>query len=173
MTKKSFILLAIFIVFSVDADCLAQEQRKVKLPGQTLVVIRTTQHIDAEQYKVGATVILDVAVDVKIDDQVLIASGTPVMAIMDQAQTEGMIGSGGEIALSIQSTTAVDGTVIALTGNWRAKGEEEVGGTVAVGLILCPLALLNEGEPAIIIGGAQMRAFTIGEYKILPKLPSS
>lgn len=173
MKKRNFILLIIFIVFSTDVVCFSQEQRKVKLPGQTMVVVRTTQHIDAEQYKVGSTVILDVAVDVKIDDQVLIASGTPVIAIMDQSETEGMIGSGGEIALSIQSTTAVDGTVIALTGNWRAKGEAEVGGTVAVGLILCPLALLNEGEPAIIIGGAQMRAFTIGEHKILPKLPSS
>jgi hypothetical protein len=173
MQKVVFILFSMFIVLSVDVDSFSQEQRKVKLPGQTLVVVRTTQAIDAEQYKVGSTVILDIAVDVKIDDQVLISAGTPVMAVMDQAETEGMVGSGGEIALSIQSTTAVDGTVVALTGNWRAKGEDEVGGTVAVGLILCPLALLNQGEPAIIIGGAQIRAFTIGEYKILPKLPSS
>ncbi len=169
MKKRALILLLVFMTHPVALDVFAQEQRKIKLPGQTLIVVRTTQHIDAELYKVGSTVILDVAVDVKIDDKVLIASGTPVMAVMDQAETEGMIGSGGEISLTMQSTTAVDGTVVALNGNWRAKGESEVGGTVAVGLILCPLALLNKGEPAIIIGGAQIRAFTIGEYKILPK----
>jgi len=173
MNKNGYLSLVAFLIFFFSTDCFAQEQRKIKLPGQTLVVVRTTQHIDAELYKVGSTIILDVAVDVKIDDQVLIAAGTPVIAIMDQAETEGMVGIGGEVSVSIQSTTAVDGTVVALNGNWRAKGESRVGGTVAVGLILCPLALLNSGEPGIIIGGAQTRVFTIGEYKILPKSPTS
>ena len=168
INRRYFILIA-FIVFTFGTDCFAQGQTKVKLPGQTLVVIRTAQAINAEIYKVGSTVVLEVAVDVKVDDQVLIAAGAPAVGVMDQAEEKGMIGQGGEISVSIQSANAVDGTVVALSGNWRAKGESEVGGTVAVGLILCPLALLNEGEPAIIIGGAQMRAFTIGEYKILPK----
>ena len=70
MKKGIIILFSMFIVLSVDVDSFSQEQRKVKLPGQTLVVVRTTQAIDAEQYKVGSTVILDIAVDVKIDDQV-------------------------------------------------------------------------------------------------------
>jgi hypothetical protein len=173
MRKSHHFLLIIFFIFILDVSNFAQGQDKVRLPGQTLVVIRTTQMIDAEKYKVGSTVVLDVAVDVKVGGQVLITAGTPVMAVMDQAKTEGMIGHGGEIAVTIQSTSAVDGTVVALNGSWRATGESEVGGTVAVGLILCPLALLNSGEPAVIIGGAQMRAFTIGEYEVQPKPPAS
>jgi len=169
MKKDFYTYLVISMVFFISSDCFAQEQRKLKLTSQTLVVVRTSQHIDAEQYKVGASVPLDVAVDVKVDDEVLISAGTPIMAVVDDAQTAGMVGQGGNISVSIQSTTAVDGTVIALSGNIRAKGESEVGGTVAVGLILCPLALLNTGEPGVIHGGQQMRAFTIGEYKILPR----
>ena len=169
MRRDFCFYLVMFMVLVFSSDCFAQEQRKIKLTSQTLVVIRTSQHIDAEQFKVGATVPLDVAVDVKVDDEILIAAGAPVMAVVDDAETEGMVGQGGEISVSIQSTTAVDGTVVALTGHLRAKGESEVGGTVAVGLILCPLALLNTGEPGVIHGGRQMRAFTIGEYKILPR----
>ena len=161
--------LVMFMVLVFSSDCFAQEQRKIKLTSQTLVVVKTSQHIDAEQFKVGTSVPLDVAADVKVDDEILIAAGAPVMAVVDNAETEGMVGQGGEISVAIQSTTAVDGTVVALTGNLRAKGESEVGGTVAVGLILCPLALLNTGEPGVIHGGTQMRAFTVGEYKILPR----
>lgn len=170
MLKRHYFLLVIVLVFAFNADCFAQEEGKVKLHEQTLVVVKTTQRIDAEHFKAGSTVMLEVAVDVKVGDQVLIASGTPVLSVMVQAEAEGMIGKGGEMALSVNSTNAVDGTVIPLRGYWRVTGEASVGGTVAAGLILCPLFLLGSGEPAIILKGAQMRVFTIGEYKILPKL---
>lgn len=169
MKNRCCLFLIAFVVFTFGTNSSTQAQSKIKLPPQTLVVVRTAQAIDAERYKLGSTIALEVAVDVKVDDYVLIAAGAPAIGVMDQAKGSGMVGQAGEIAVTVQSANAVDGTIVSISGNFRAMGEDEVGGTVAVGLILCPLALLNKGEPAIIIGGAQVRTFTIGEYKILPK----
>lgn len=48
-------------------------------------------------------------------------------------------------------------------------GDDETTGTVVVGVVLCPLALLNEGDKAEIAANAQIRAMTIATIKIQPK----
>ena len=55
---------------------------------------------------------------------------------------------------------------IPISGQFGYEGKSEVGSTVAVGLILCPLVLLNKGEPGTIPVGAQIRALTISETEI-------
>ncbi|MGE3741481.1 MAG: hypothetical protein AB7I59_18470 [Geminicoccaceae bacterium] len=109
---------------------------------------------------------LTVAQNVVINGQTVIAAGAPVVAIVDTAETEGMVGQAGKITISFQTVTAVDGTNVGLMGNFRSVGEDELGGTVAVGVILCPLALLNKGGAATVPAGAQARAITNGEYLI-------
>jgi hypothetical protein len=44
--------------------------------------------------------------------------------------------------------------------------KSEVAGTVVVSTLLCPLALLNEGDEAIIPAGTQIRAISIGEVVV-------
>ena len=77
-----------------------------------------------------------------------------------------MAGIAGKIVVSINSTVAVDGTNIALTGSFSNAAKSEVGATVAVGVILCPLALLNKGDDGIIAVGSQKRAMTIGSFEV-------
>lgn len=141
-------------------------QKVVKLPASTVVVVRTANALDSDKLKAGQTVILDVAVDVSIKGSVLIKAKTPAVGIVEDAESAGIVGQAGKLTVSVQSTTAVDGTTVALTGNFYSKGESKTGESVAVGVILCPLALLCKGEEGGIPAGAQARALTIGEYEI-------
>jgi len=141
-------------------------QKVVKLPASTVVVVKTQNALDGEKLKVGMTVVLIVAADVSVKGSVVIKANAAVVGMIEDAESAGMVGQGGKLTVSIQSTTAVDGTTVALTGSFYSKGDSKTGESVAVGVILCPLALLCKGDEGGIPAGAQTRALTIGEYEI-------
>lgn len=161
--KRSLYILVLFIII-VSPDFFAQ--RKVKLSSGSLVVVKTMETYSSENMKVGQQVTLFVAMPVVVEDDTLINSGAPVFAVVQDAESSGMVGAGGEIHISFLNTIAVDGSNIPLSGNMSAKGESSTGEKVAVGVILCPLALLCSGDSADITAGMQARAFTAGDYNI-------
>jgi hypothetical protein len=138
----------------------------VELPNSSVVVVKTMDTISASEYASGQEVVLVVAADVRINGKVLIAAGAPAFGFIEEAKGSGMAGIAGKLSLSINSATAVDGTIVQVTGKMLSQGDSEVGGTVAVGVILCPLALLNKGEDGALPVGAQARAMTVGAYQI-------
>jgi hypothetical protein len=160
---KTLRLIIYFILFISSA---AISQQTAKLPASTVVVVKTMSSLSSNKLKTGQQVVLDVAVDVTIKGNKLIKVGTPVICMVETAESAGMVGQAGRLTVSIQSTTAVDGTTVALSGNFFTKGESKMGESVAAGVILCPLALLCKGEEGDIPAGAQARALTIGEYEI-------
>ena len=141
-------------------------QRKVKLPNGTLVVVKTLETYTSDNMKMGNQVVLSVGMDVTFEGDTLIRTGSPVFCVVESAESAGMVGSGGELVISFINTVAIDGSNVQLQGSMSSKGESSVGEKVAVGVILCPLALLCKGEEAGITAGMQARAFTIGEYNI-------
>jgi hypothetical protein len=136
------------------------------LPANTVIPVKTTAELNGDNLKVGQEVICVVAMNITADDEVVIKAGTPVICQVDNAEGSGMVGSGGELAISVQSTTTVDNKNIMLTGSLRAKGESSTGSSIAIGVILCPLALLFSGDDAIIPAGTQIRAMTLAEIKV-------
>lgn len=159
------IYLAFFIALLIYFSAYAQE-KIITLPNSTLVVVKTIDEYSAENLKTGQEITCVVALDVVIEDEVLIKAGSPVFCIVEDASASGMVGQGGYLIISLQNTIAVDGQNVPLNGNFRTKGESSTGEKVAIGVILCPLALLCKGEEASIPVGSQTRAFTVGEYKI-------
>lgn len=156
VVSMAFIVASSFSAFAVV----------VKLPNSTVVVVTTTSELTPARNPIGSTVTLSVAQNVAINGRTVIAAGAPVIGIVETAETEGMVGQAGKITISFQTVTAVDGTNVGLTGSFRNVGEDEMGGTVAIGLVLCPLALLNKGGVATVASGAQARAITNGDYQI-------
>ncbi len=136
------------------------------LQNSTVVAVKTTNQLSTTQVRVGQEIIFIVAADVKVDGEVLIKAGAPAYGIVQDSKNQQMAGIAGSIVVSVNSTVAVDGTTIALSGAFSNAGESEVGTTVAVGVILCPLALLNKGDAGIIPVGAQIRTMTVGSYDI-------
>jgi hypothetical protein len=139
------------------------------LPNSTVVVVKTQEELRASKLKAGQEIIFLTGAPVKVGGKTLIEAGAPVVGLVQDAKGKAMAGIAGRLSVAIQYTTAVDGTTIQLSGQFVSSGDSEVGGTVAVAVILCPLALLNQGEDGIVPAGAQIRAMTIGEYEIEEK----
>jgi hypothetical protein len=139
----------------------------VTVPNGSVIPVKTTNQLSSAQLMLGQEVICSVAQDVKIDGQVVIKAGSPVYGSVQESKGGQMAGIAGSIIIALNSVVAVDGTNIAITGSFSNAAKSEVGGTVAVGVILCPLALLNTGDDGVIPVGMQVRAMTMGTFDIL------
>ena len=160
--KKTVYIISL-VLLSV-AFVLPQEA--VKMPASSVVVVKSKNKLSSKQLKTGQEIVLFVATDVMIKGKKVIKANAPVVCLVEDAESAGMVGQAGKLTISIQSTTAVDGTTVALSGNFFTKGESKTGTSVAVGVVLCPLALLCKGDEGDIPAGAQARALTVGEYEI-------
>ncbi len=160
--KKTVYIISL-VLLSV-AFVLPQEA--VKMPASSVVVVKSKNKLSSKQLKTGQEIVLFVATDVMIKGKKVIKANAPVVCLVEDAESAGMVGQAGKLTISIQSTTAVDGTTVALSGNFFTKGESKTGTSVAVGVVLCPLALLCKGDEGDIPAGAQARALTVGEYEV-------
>ena len=139
----------------------------ITVPNGSIIPVKSTGQLSSDQLRLGQEVIFSVAQDVKIEGQVVIKAGSPVYGSVQESKGGQMAGIAGSIVIALNSVVAVDGTNIAISGSFSNAAKSEVGGTVAVGVILCPLALLNTGDDGIIPVGAQVRAMTMGTFDIL------
>jgi hypothetical protein len=158
------IVKVLLLIFSLITTTFA-----VTLQNSTIVVIKTQDQLMANKLKTGQELTFLVAAPVVVNGKTLIEAGAVAFGQVQDAKSAQMAGIAGKLTVAIHSVTAVDGTTIQLSGQFISQGDSEVGATVAVGVILCPLALLNHGEQGSIPVGAQIRAFTIGTYEITPK----
>jgi hypothetical protein len=161
---KYVLLLSSILILT--SSVMVSQQTTVKMPASTVIVVKSKNQLSSAQLKTGQEVLLYVAADVMVKGKKVVNANAPVVCLVEDAESAGMVGQGGKLAISIQSTVTVDGTTVALSGNFFTKGESKVGTSVAVGVILCPLALLCKGDDGDIPAGAQARALTIGEYEI-------
>ncbi len=155
----SFFVLTLFINVSVYAG-------EVKLQNGTVIPVKAQDVITEKSVTSGQTVSFVVATDVVVDGKVVIKAGAPVLGIVQEAKEAQMAGIAGKMIVSLQSVSAVDGTNVQLSGQFISEGKSEMGGTIAVAVILCPLALLNKGGEAMIPAGAQTRGIVVSDYYI-------
>ena len=139
----------------------------ITIPNGSVVPVKTVGQLSSDQLALGQEVVLDVAQDVKIQGKVLIRAGAPVYGSVQESKGGQMAGIAGKLVIALNSTVAVDGTNVSLSGSFSNAAKSEVGATVAVGVILCPLALLNTGDDGVIPVGAQVRAMTMGSFDIV------
>ncbi len=166
LIKRSGFCIAIAVlVFSVSGTTNAFA-REVVLRESVLVPVQTKQRISSQHMRVGEQVILFVERDIKVDGITVIESGTAVSATVSDRKKASMAGISGHLTITVDHTTAVDGTLIVLKGSFNTKGDSEIGGTVAAGVILCPLAFLNKGKEGVIPAGAVIRTLTLSDRKI-------
>ena len=154
------------LVIALSVATFADAQQIVKLPNTSVVVVKSTEEIDAKNARAGQEFIFAVAADVNVDGHTLISSGAPVIGTVANAEEQGAIGKGAKLSITLRSVTAVDGQNVQLTGDFVASGDSKTGEKVALGVIICPLLLLGKGKPAVIASGTQVRALTVGDYNI-------
>lgn len=137
------------------------------VPNGTIIPVKTVGQLSSDQLSLGQQVILHVAQDVKIGGVVIVKAGSPVYGSVQESKGGQMAGIAGKLVVALNSVVAVDGTNIVISGSLSNQAKSEVGATVAVGVILCPLALLNTGDDGVIPVGAQVRAITMGSFDIV------
>lgn len=152
--------------FDLFCNLAVAQEAKVRVPSGTVVAVRLEQVVDPKVQMLGSQVTAFVASDVQIDETTVIKAGAPVIANVEEVEKAASIGKGAKITVVLRSVQAVDGTNIPLSGTYRAVGENKEGSTIALGVLLCPLFLLREGEDTQLAAGAETRAMTLGESTV-------
>ncbi len=152
----------------------AQLQAVAPVPGQEFLLPEgrefTAQTVDEVSSKTASEndpVNLRVTEDVRVGNQVVIASGTLVKGTVASVEQRGHLGKGGKLGLRVESTTAVDGQKVKLRAS-KGKGDTgNVGSTIALSILISPLFLLRRGNHAVIKPGTKIQVFTDEEKRVL------
>ena len=109
----SVILLSLLLQVQVSATTI---------PSGTLVVVQPQQEIDADDVKAGDTVKFTVVQNVKVDNKVVIKSGTEVIAKTTKVKNNGILGLPGELEVSEFQILTDNNEVVRLRGSIIDKG---------------------------------------------------
>ena len=154
-------LLWTFIFFPV---CAMAET--LTLRSGAVVKCTVSEDISPVTTTVGQRITLRVSEAVKVNGVTVIEAGAPVQAEVTQAQKQGSIGKPAIIGISLRSVTAVDGDVIALSGQKVLEGESKQSTSLVVTILCCVLGLLMKGGPASIPAGTNIDATVVSEVQI-------
>ena len=136
--KRSLIMsMSLFIAVSyVDA-------REVVLKSGTAIPMQLVNTVNGKDVAVGQIVDFRVTSDIKVDGVTVIPANSIAKAQVVRAKKNGLLGSAGEIQLSINSVTAIDGTQVILSGGTLA---DEGKNKLVLSLFLCFLIKGGQGE---------------------------
>ena len=136
--KRSLIMsMSLFIAVSyVNA-------REVVLKSGTAIPMQLVNTVNGKDVAVGQIVDFRVTSDIKVDGVTVIPANSIAKAQVVRAKKNGLLGSAGEIQLSINSVTAIDGTQVILSGGTLA---DEGKNKLVLSLFLCFLIKGGQGE---------------------------
>lgn len=165
--KKQFLVsfFSLLLIFGGGGAVSAQTET-VTLKAGVFVPLILSQNVDSEELNSGDEVLFTVASDVAVGRKVVIKAGTLARGSVIHIEERGMVGQAGKVTVGYQQTESVDGQSILLRGQKTWEGDDEAAGTVAAGVILCPLFLMNKGDRAAAGEGTQVRAIVASDYKV-------
>ena len=140
----------------------------VAVPEGTEFYVITTEALSSKNASEGQRVAMKVDENVLVNGVLVIAKGTPVRAEVNEAKSSGMFGKAGKLTLRIESTTAVDGQKVPLTGSPKAAGKSRAGTMVAVTLLVSPAGVFLKGKNATYPAGTRMTVYTDESVRVTP-----
>ncbi len=117
--------------------------REVVLKAGTAIPMQLVNTVNGKEAAVGQIVDFRVTSDIKVDGITVIPANSVAKAQVVRAKKNGLLGSAGEIQLSINSVTAVDGTQVILSGGTLA---DEGKNKLVLSIFLCFLIKGGQGE---------------------------
>jgi hypothetical protein len=130
------------------------------VPEGTEFYVVTAAPLSSKDASAGQRVAMKVDENVLVNGVLVIAKGTPVRAEVNEAKGAGMFGKAGKLTLRIESTTAVDGQKVPLTGSPKAAGQGRTGTMVAVSLLVSPVGVFIKGKNATYPEGTRLTVYT-------------
>lgn len=145
---------------------IASRCDSITLPAGTPIILRNVEAIDSSNITTGSSVTFKVVNDILVDNKVVINAGSMVDAQIAYAKKKNYAGIAGEITVSDFAVRAVDGTYIPLRATMSSRGEDKIAISAGLGIFLCPLFLLIQGDDATIPAGTTKSVYTMMDVKI-------
>jgi hypothetical protein len=112
-------------------------------------------------------------VNLRVDDDVLdsagatlIRKGTPAYGTVASSRGSGLFGKRGLLDISIDYTTGVDGTKVALRATKTRAGKSAAGATIAAAVLFAPVALFIKGGNVTLKEGSEIVAYVDDTVKV-------
>jgi len=147
------VAMGIIGVFMANFSLPGMAFAGVKIPAGTPVIVAVNTILTPEAVNIGDAVELSVTSDVVVDGKVVIKAGARASGEVTNAKKRNYIGIPSEIAISVRSVQAVDGTTVMLSGTKVAKGKDKMVTTIGLSLICCILFAGMKGGDASIAAG--------------------
>lgn len=138
----------------------------VILKSGTVIPLELMSTLTSKTARTGQTVDFRVTSDVKVNGKVVVAAGSVVQGQVVRAKKNGLLGSEGELEITVKTIKAVDGSVIYCTAN---NLMDEGGDKLAISIVftvLCLFGFLIKGGKAEIPAGAQIQAIVNSDTEI-------
>jgi hypothetical protein len=164
------VLLGAEAAMSVNAK-LAAPSENIIVPSGAEVMILTRTDLYSHTLIVGEPLTFEVARDVIIDGRTVIANGAPVEAVVTVATPRKSFGRGGELGISVETVTAVDGQKIKIRTALNEKGESRIGRVAILTILGGPVGgglfgKEQKGANARIKAGTEIKVETAEEKSI-------
>ena len=138
----------------------------VVLKAGTMIPMELVSTITSKTARNGQMVDFRVMSDVKVDGKTVIPTGSIAQGQIVRAKKSGLLGSEGELEISVKSVKAVDGTNIYLSSN---NISDEGSNKVALSIVLtlcCLFGFLIKGGKAEIPAGTQVQGMVASNTEI-------
>jgi len=129
------------------------------IPADTGVIIKLMEPLSSGTHKKGDTVKMEVAQDVYVKGKKVIAAGTPVVAVVQDASKRFIAGIGGYLKLNVQSVKTVSGTVVPLKLTEESTGKATLWSIICT-VVCCCIFIFIPGDDVSIETGKLYNATT-------------
>ncbi len=146
MYKKILFFLGkrvLTVIVALGLCTLYATAREVVLKAGTAVPMQLVNTVTGKNAAVGQIVDFRVTSDIKVDGVTVIPANSVAKAQVVRAKKNGLFGSAGEIQLTVNSVTAVDGTQVILSGGTLS---DEGKNKLVLSIFLCFLIKGGQGE---------------------------
>jgi hypothetical protein len=138
------------------------------LPAGTRVQLVTGAYITSRSARVGDSIPIELAQEIRSGDRILVPKGTEVKAIVNMATPASSGGMPGMLAFAVQSLT-LGGTVVRLNGGEFQEGADHFQRTVVYIIpIVNAAALTIPGDDATIVPGMPLTAYVAKDTTLYP-----
>ena len=159
----SIIMLLAILNFSIITPLFAAT---VSVQAGTYIQLELTESLSSDDVTSGKSVNFRVTTPLMQDGKTVVPAGAIARGVVDTADGAGIIGSEGELGISLKSVTAVDGTQIPISATKFIKGKNKSMTALVVGLFLCFPFLFMKGGEAELQSGSIIEAMIIGSPQV-------
>ena len=143
------------------------------MPGQVVVIkagtvvpMELVNSLTSKNARSGQMVDFRVTSDIVVDGKVVIAAGSIAQGQITRVEKSGLLGSAGELEVTVRSVKAVDGTNVFFTSNTIGyEGRNKLAVSIVL-TILCLFGFLIKGGKAELPAGTQVQGMVASNVEI-------